>query len=422
MDYRKKRWIMLLVLFLAYWLTFFNRSLTTPTLPLLIKEWGLGMGAAGMLASIMLITYSVGHIPFGVLSDKYGRAKFLVFGTVTVGVFNVILSFSQSFFSFAAIRGVIGLGAAANHAPLMALVNDWFPLSKRAFAMSVLSMVTTVAPLTCLLWGKAIIAETGSWQPVYYLTAIPAVIITILCIVYVRDITANEKKLVLAEEMEDRRRVGITDPPAEVQHFTWRAAAMTFKDATLWWLYVAWFMVVFEFFILIHFLPTLLIKIHGVKLSEAIFMTTGWLWTGLFVSLLGGWISDKIKHRKWFVILVVTPAHLLVISIAYLPVEMIFPVLCIMGIFWFGTSGAFYAWSAEIANREYSGLIATILAICVLFGDLGGALGTGISGYLADRIGLLSMFWVAGGAGILMNVAMFFLPDTFKTAVKPAGK
>jgi sugar phosphate permease len=418
MDYKKKRWIMLVVLFLAYWLTFFNRSLTTPTLPLLIKEWGLGMGAAGMLASIMLITYSVGHIPFGVLSDKYGRAKFLVFGTVTVGVFNVILSFTQSFFSFAAVRGIIGLGAAANHAPLMALVNDWFPLSKRAFAMSALSMVTTVAPLTCLLWGKSIIAQYGTWQPVYYFTAIPAIVITILCLVYVRDITAKEKEQVFAEEMEDRRKVGITDPPAQAQHFTWRAAAMTFKDATLWWLYIAWFMVVFEFFILIHFLPTLLIKIHGVKLADAIFMTTGWLWTGLFVSLLGGWISDKIKHRKWFVILVVTPAHLLVISIAYLPVEMIFPVLCVMGIFWFGTSGAFYAWSAEIAHKEYAGLIATILAVCVLFGDLGGALGTGISGYLADRLGLLSMFWVAGGAGILMNVAMIFLPDTFKTVAK----
>lgn len=405
--YKKKRWIVLAVLFLAYWITFFNRSLTTPTLPLLMDEWGIGMGDAGMLASIMLITYSLGHIPFGVMSDRFGRAKFIIFGTICVGVFNVILSFTQSFFAFAAIRGIIGLGAAANHAPLMALVNDWFPLSKRALAMSVLSMVTTVAPLTCLLWGKLIIDRYTAWQPVYSLTAIPAIIITVLCFIYIRDIKQKEREQVLAED-------GIFSTPEKTQHFTWNAVLKTFKDTTLWLLYAAWFLVLFEFFTLIHFLPTLFIKIHGVELQEAIFMTTGWLWTGLFVSMLGGFISDKIKNRKWYVILTVTPAHLLVIGIAYLQAKMIFPALCVMGIFWFGTSGPFYAWSAEVASRRYPGLLATILAICVLFGDLGGAIGTGISGYLADRFGLLSIFWIAGSAGLLMNVAMLFLPDTFK--------
>jgi MFS family permease len=209
------------------------------------------------------------------------------------------------------------------------------------------------------------------------------------------------------------KSIGIAEPPEKGDPVTLRIAITALKKPTLWWLYATWFLVIFEFFILLHFLPTLLLEIHDIKFEDAIFITTGWLWTGLFVSQIGGWLSDRIKSRKYFVIIAVIPAHLIVISLAYLPVEMIFPALCVMGVFWFGTTGAFYAWSTEVANKENAGLLATILAFCALFGDIGGAMGTGLSGYLADQFGLLSMFWIAGGAGIAMTLAMMFLPETF---------
>lgn len=422
MNYKKKRILILFVCFLGYWLSFFNRSLTTPTLPLLIKDWGISMAGAGAIASVMLIAYSFAHVPLGVLSDKYGRSRMLVFGTAIVGIVNVFIGYTSTFLSFLGLRALLGLGAAANHAPLLALVNDWFPANRRGLAMSALSIVTTVGPLTCLLWGNFAIAKYGAWQPVYSLTAIPALIIVILVMLIVRDPNAKELDMINDEEIEYKKAHGLVISPRVHEPLSLRTFLMSFKVKNLWVLYVSWFLVVSEFIILLHFLPTLLVRMRHLPVAQAISISTGWLWTGLFVSLLGGWLSDHYKNRKWFIFWMLLPAHFIIMSIPFLPVNMIFPALCVMGVFWFSTNGAFYAWSAELSALTNPALIATILGICIFFGDLGGAVGATVSGYLGDKFGTPSMFYLAGIVGLVANLGFILLPETLTTKPKSAAE
>ncbi|NPV90831.1 MAG: MFS transporter [Firmicutes bacterium] len=419
MNFKTKRILVLLVIVLAYWISFFNRSLTTPTLPLLIKDWGMTMAGAGAIASIMLFTYSLGHIPFGILADKFGRSKFMLLGTAVVGVANFLMSLTTSFSSFLGLRAFVGLGAAANHAPLMAMVTDWFPAKRRGLAMGVLAIVSTAGPLTALLWGQFAIGKWGGWQPVYAYTIVPAVVIVVLALLFAKDPNAEDKKRIHEEELQDEKEYGVSPKIEQSHHVPWTTILKTsIAHKELWVLYISWFFIMSEFTILLHFLPTMLVKLRGVPVTDAIFMTTGWLWTGLVVSILGGWLSDRFKSRKWFTFFGVIPAHIIVMAIPFIPVSMIFPMLCVMGVFWFGTSGAYYTLSADVCGRANPALMATLLGISIVFADLGGVFGAQISGYLGDKLGVGSMFWVAGIIGILFCLSLLFLPETAKKSAK----
>ncbi|NPV90820.1 MAG: MFS transporter [Firmicutes bacterium] len=413
----KRRWIIFSAIFISYWLPFFDRNLTSPALPLIIEDWNLSMAQAGIIATVMLFTYAFGQLPAGYLADRYGRRVLLIMGSGSIAVLNLLLGSAHSFVSFIAVRLVFGLAAAWNLGPSMALVRDWIPMHLRGLAFSFLGFATTLGPLLALFWGRAILAD-HHWSYIFTYAALPSVLALVLIWTLVRDAKPSDREAVREEEARAAGRPLETAPPAEETgagaSFGWATYKTAFTDYRLWAIYLAWALIVGEFYVVLHFLPTFLVTYHGMELGSAVAVSTSWLWVGLAVSIPGGWLSDRLRSRKWFTCLVSVWASVIVLLLPLFPLKILTPVLGLMGVFWFSTTGAFYAWCSEVSERVSPAIVATVLSTASLFGQLGGAGGTYLAGLLADAYGQGFLMLSAGMAGVLSVVVLFaFLPETF---------
>lgn len=382
---------------MIYSLAFFDRNLISPILPLLIREWHIFFLGAGIISSLTLITYGLGQIPAGYLSDKYNRRTMILIGGLAVGLINLLQGILKNFSSFVFFRSIFGIATAGCLSPAMALIKDIVPLEHRAKAFSLLSLGTTLGPLLALLWGKHIMAQYH-WSTVFMGAAIPVFVITGLVALFIK---------------EDKPKPIFAAHPSDTQSFGWDSYKLAFLDKRLWVLYLVWFCMIWTFYTVLQYLPTFLAAYLHYPNEKAASVASGWLWTELIVSLPRGWISDKLKNRKKFTCIVTVLASLGILFIPYAPKDLMFPLLLSIGCCWFSTSGTFYAWSSEICAEVSSFIVASGLALTSFFGQLGGAAGIAVSGQLADWFGVKYIISSAGIVALLGIFMSLWLPKSF---------
>ena len=104
-----------------------------------------GISTAMTLAFLAL---ALGSIGWGALSDRVGPRAVVLAGSVLLSAGLALASLASSLPAFQLLfGGVVGLGAAAIFAPLMACVTGWFD-THRSLAVSLVSAGMGMAPMT----------------------------------------------------------------------------------------------------------------------------------------------------------------------------------------------------------------------------------------------------------------------------------
>ena len=98
--------------------------------------------------TIAFMTMAVGSIAWGSLSDRVGPRAVVLAGSILLASGLVLASRTQSLVAFQFLFGLlVGAGASAIFAPLMACVTGWFE-TQRSLAVSLVSAGMGVAPMT----------------------------------------------------------------------------------------------------------------------------------------------------------------------------------------------------------------------------------------------------------------------------------
>jgi MFS family permease len=119
-----------------------------------------GISTAMTLAFLAL---ALGSIGWGALSDRVGPRAVVLAGSVLLSAGLALASLASSLLAFQLLFGVVvGLGAAAIFAPLMACVTGWFD-TRRALAVSLVSAGMGMAPMT-LSPLAAWLVQTHDWR------------------------------------------------------------------------------------------------------------------------------------------------------------------------------------------------------------------------------------------------------------------
>jgi len=104
-----------------------------------------GISAAMTLAFVAL---ALGSIAWGSLSDRVGPRSVVLAGSLLLTTGLALASLTTSLLAFQLLFGVVvGLGAAAIFAPMMACVTGWFD-TRRGLAVSLVSAGMGMAPMT----------------------------------------------------------------------------------------------------------------------------------------------------------------------------------------------------------------------------------------------------------------------------------
>mgnify|MGYP003574942635 CR=1 FL=1 len=136
----------------------------------------------GYATSIFLIGWATGGLIFGVIGDRYGRAKTLFWTILIYSLCTGLSAFSVGFWDFAFYRFITGLGVGGEFAVGVSLVAEVMPNRARPYAIGLLQALSAVGNITAallsMLFGRLEAMEivTSAWRPMYLVGAIPALL------------------------------------------------------------------------------------------------------------------------------------------------------------------------------------------------------------------------------------------------------
>lgn len=173
--------------------------------------------------SIFMVGWATGGLIFGILGDKWGRARTMMLTILLYSIFTGLSAFSRNWLDYSIFRFLTGLGVGGEFAAGVALVSEALPMRARPFALGLLQALSAVGNIAGGLvhlvvnrssmsqWiGEAVGSEGGSfssWRLVMLAGVLPA-----LMVVFVRHRLKEPDDWVLAKQRilagEDEKVMG----------------------------------------------------------------------------------------------------------------------------------------------------------------------------------------------------------------------
>jgi len=155
-----------------------------------VSESGPGVAEySGYATSILLIGWAVGGIIFGIMGDRYGRARTMVWTILCYSLFTGLCGSAQTVWDFIFYRFMTGLGVGGQFAVGVALVAEVMPDRARPRALGLLQAMATVGNISAafIAMGLGQLEEAGllphaAWRWMFAVGVLPA----LLAIVVIR--------------------------------------------------------------------------------------------------------------------------------------------------------------------------------------------------------------------------------------------
>jgi MFS family permease len=141
---------------------------------------------AGYATSIFLIGWASGGLFFGVLGDRIGRAKTMVYTILIYSLFTGLSALSVGFWDFAFYRFLTGLGVGGEFAVGVALVAEVMPDRARPFALGLLQALSAVGNISAafISMGMTELESSGAvssaWRIMFVVGTLPALLALVI--------------------------------------------------------------------------------------------------------------------------------------------------------------------------------------------------------------------------------------------------
>ena len=177
-------WAIILVMAAgAFTVNLDSRSII-PLLPSLAEDLGVGIAAAGVIATAYMLPYGAFQLAYGPLADRVGRVPVARLTLLGFAVGAIACAFADTFETLVVLRFLTGTAAAAVFPMALTFVGDTFAYRDRPAAISALATSSALAQLLSLALG-GILAGFVSWRAVFLLDGSLA-LVCVLALFWVR--------------------------------------------------------------------------------------------------------------------------------------------------------------------------------------------------------------------------------------------
>ncbi len=333
-------------------------------LPLLRDRFGLSYSQVGLAAALLTISSSLIQPVFGWMSDRWGTQWFLPAGILWTGILMGMVGLVPSYWTLLLVLGLTGVGTAAYH-PVAAMAAAHAARSQRGLGVSFFSvggnLGFALGPIL-MTW----ILFLGFGLKGTTLLILPGLAAAGFVHVYRREI---EVPFVGAKERRQQQRAAIPWPKLSTL-----CALITLRS----WGYSG----------LIIFLP-LFLREQGIDLSVAGRALFVFLFFGALGGMLGGHLSDRVGRQQVIAISLLTFPFLMAAALALSgPPRWI--LLAVAGMALLASFSVTVVFAQELLPQHLG--LASGLTLGLAFGA--GGLGVGMSGLMADLLGLRTSVWM----------------------------
>ncbi|MDI2132382.1 MFS transporter [Yinghuangia seranimata] len=182
----KRRWYILGVLVLSLLVVVLDNSILNVAIKVIADpDQGLGASQSQLQWAINSYTLVFAGLLFtaGILGDRFGRKKLLLFGMVVFGVASLLSSMAQSPGQLIAARAVMGFGAAFVMPATLSIISNVFEPHERAKAIGIWSGAVGLAIAIGPITGGALLEKF--WWGSVFLINVPIVIVGVLAMIFV---------------------------------------------------------------------------------------------------------------------------------------------------------------------------------------------------------------------------------------------
>lgn len=177
----------LMVLLLGYIVNFVDRSILNILLEPIKQELDLNDTQLGLLGGLAFaLFYSTLGIPIAALADRWSRVKVLSIAVVIWSAMTAVCGLAQNFWHLLIARIGVGVGEAGASPPSHSLISDFFPVEKRATALSIYALGIPIGSMIGYGiggWG----ADNFGWRMTFFIVGLPGIAIAALLFFTLRE-------------------------------------------------------------------------------------------------------------------------------------------------------------------------------------------------------------------------------------------
>ena len=335
----------------------------------------------GALMSAYFIGYTLGQIPWGVLSDRYGSRKIMSLSVLGVSLSTLLFGFSETIVYAVVIRFVTGLLGAGIFVPGVKLVSNWFDSDERGTALGILNIGGS-AGLILASWAVPLLSMRTGWNLGLTLTGAVGICSAVICYLLLKDRDSNS------------RPINLNELPVRRKEF-WVLSFMQFIRLGSYYTFIAW-------------MPLVLREDYGFSVIATSTAMSILSFAGMLANPIGGMVSDKLDERRVLVggflllgvlvlILLVKPSGIFLYVLVFL-----------LGWFLNMTRSPSFTIIPRLFGTEAAGSISGINNTFASFGAFALPL---LLGYIRDYSKSYTAGWAAlATLSILASVLVFLIP------------
>ena len=353
-------------------------------LPLIREDLQMSFSQAGMLSAASTLTYALGQIPAGFLSDRFGPKRLFFIGILGSTLLSLNFGLIHTF-QFAVINQLVtGIFRALMFAPGLALLASWFPPERRATAMGLYVVGGFSGNIFLSLVGP-LLANHYGWRFTFIFFSVAGIGAALLYLAF-----GKEKP-----REGSRQRVGMLDAFRLFKYkIMWLCGAIQFIRLGV--------VVGFNFW-----LPSLLVADRGLSIQEAgLVVAMGAAFTVLS-NVLGGYVSDRLRNPPLVIggsLAVVACTSTLLVLVH--PIPLLLVVVAINSIFLQFYFGALFFVPVEVLGLRIAGMST---GFSNLFANIGALTFVYALGVVKDRAGTFTWGFVGISAACVVGVMLAFV-------------
>ncbi|MBI9045299.1 MAG: MFS transporter [Anaerolineaceae bacterium] len=291
-------WVVVAVTFLIGVAGSMVSNKVPPITPSLMQAFQIDLSQAGLLTFAVSLTSLLLAFPAGLLVQKTGVRRTGWLGLITLIAGALIGAMTKDFSVLIASRVIEGFGIAVLTIVPPTAIALWFPSEKSGLPMGIWSTATPTGGFLAMTLAPAMEIQVG-WTGVWLASAVFSMVCLLIFMIFMHPARGSKNK---ASESQ---------PPFDFR--------LLLSNKSLWLLGFSLTLFSFSFMPVIIYYPTFLNEVFEMTLTKA----------GLMVGIISlvtlpgapfvGWLSDKLKTRKWIIVagyLLLIPMTMLVFRLS----------------------------------------------------------------------------------------------------------
>lgn len=383
--------ILLTAICITYFVENFLRSAAGALTPILIEELNISHASMGMLISAYFFVYGLMQVPSGILSDRLGARKTIIFFTVITIIGTFFFWISTSYNMLFVAQFLVGVGCSTFYINAVKLVSTWFPANRKATAIGILSASSGLGNTISYMGFPIAVVSLGGWRTLYLGMSL------ILVANWVMNIFV----------IKDRNHLLVTQPLRENSSIL-SSLISTVSDRRLW-PFLAGYVLSSTSWVFMNWMVQYLIDTRGFTYLQVGQIASAGTIAGIPGCIAVAAISDRLKKRKHTLIGFSVLYAFVLITLINLPASMGVPIFALLN-FALNFSGSFWVLYFSMIPETLPPSKASVgLGLVNGIGTVGFSIITPIYGGLVDVTNSYTSSNLLIQAGAILMPIIFYL-------------